>query len=198
MKEKKAKPYKPQPFRDGNTVQRIYEENFVDAIGNKAIITKCDYKDKKNKLVEAYDLRVKWIPEVLKYTGKKKKKFIEDYLNENENLFYVYYDGYLIYFFNHEGKNYLSYFWDRNDDALTHMVFELNPNFEVPLISEESKIGETFEDAMELLVQGDYVDDYIVVKHYVHKDIEVIENNRARLIFNLMYEKYCDKKINYV
>lgn len=57
---KESKPYKPLPFREGNTIKRIYEEDFTDPVGNAAKVTKVDYMTKKGKLVENYTLYVKW------------------------------------------------------------------------------------------------------------------------------------------
>ena len=48
------------PFRDGHKLIRLYEEEFVDKMGNEAIITKADFFDKKGKEVLGYTLYVKW------------------------------------------------------------------------------------------------------------------------------------------
>jgi hypothetical protein len=55
------KPYYPMPFRPGHTNIELYEESFVDKIGNKATITKANFTDKKGKPVEGYTLFVKWL-----------------------------------------------------------------------------------------------------------------------------------------
>jgi hypothetical protein len=59
-KEKKITPYYPMPFRSENTLIKTYKEEYVDPIGNKAIITYADFNDKKGKLVTKYTLYIKW------------------------------------------------------------------------------------------------------------------------------------------
>jgi hypothetical protein len=54
-------PYKPIPYRDGCKNQRTYDEPFEDSVGNKAIVTRVDYIDKKGKQITGYLLRIKWI-----------------------------------------------------------------------------------------------------------------------------------------
>lgn len=54
-------PYKPVPFRDGNTNVELYDEPFEDRAGNKATITKANYNDKKGKKVTGYTLFIKWL-----------------------------------------------------------------------------------------------------------------------------------------
>lgn len=49
------------PFRKGCTIISIYEEDFVDRVGNKAVITKVDFFDKQGKEVLGYTLYVKWL-----------------------------------------------------------------------------------------------------------------------------------------
>lgn len=53
--------YTPIPFRKGNKLLRKYIEPFVDCVGNKAMITYCDYIDKKGKTILRYTLYVKWV-----------------------------------------------------------------------------------------------------------------------------------------
>ena len=60
-KQVKIKPYTPLPFRDGNKIVKRYVVDFVDRIGNRAIITKLDYTNNKGKLIEDYTLFVRWI-----------------------------------------------------------------------------------------------------------------------------------------
>lgn len=52
--------YRPIPYRPGNKVIRVYDEDFHDGVGHYAIITKADYKDKKGRVVEGFVLFVKW------------------------------------------------------------------------------------------------------------------------------------------
>lgn len=59
--KKSVSVYKPIPFREGNTILKKYTEDFVDKSGHKAIITKVDYKDKKENVNIGYILYVKWI-----------------------------------------------------------------------------------------------------------------------------------------
>ena len=54
-------PYNPVPFRDGCKIVRIYEVPFTDSVGNRAVITKVDFFDKKGREILAYTLRVKWV-----------------------------------------------------------------------------------------------------------------------------------------
>ncbi len=65
MKHKLSKrppkvPHVPTPYRVGTKIIRKFEVAFEDRIGNKAIMTKVDYTDKKGKLIENYLLHVKW------------------------------------------------------------------------------------------------------------------------------------------
>ena len=53
-------PYHPVPYREGNDIIRLFDIDYCDPIGNKAIITKADYTDKKGKLIENYTLFIKW------------------------------------------------------------------------------------------------------------------------------------------
>ncbi len=59
--EKEIIPYVTNPYRDGCKNQVEYQVDFTDAVGNKAIITKCDFINKKNKQVTGYVLFVRWL-----------------------------------------------------------------------------------------------------------------------------------------
>ena len=59
--EKEIKPFLPIPYKNGNTVLKKYDLPFVDRVGNKAIITYVDFKDRKNKVTEKYVMHIKWI-----------------------------------------------------------------------------------------------------------------------------------------
>lgn len=48
------------PFRDCCKLIRLFEEDFMDRIGNEAVITKADFLDKKGKEVLGYTLYIKW------------------------------------------------------------------------------------------------------------------------------------------
>jgi len=198
--QKKKTPYKPQPYKDGNTVVKLYDEPFTDQMGNKAMITKCDFLDKKQKLTEGYVLHVKWIPEELQFVGEKKKAFLDAYDTPDDSLAHTYYDGYLMYFFSFEGKKYMSYFWDENSGInLTYMVFELKDSLDIPKADIENlPFGDSFEEILNYLVDNKCINNYIVVKHFRYQDTKIVENNTARLIFNVMFEKYCNRKVEYI
>lgn len=56
-----SEPYIPFFLRDGNKIIKQYEEEFVDKVGNRAIITYIDYEDKKGKVFERIVRYVKWL-----------------------------------------------------------------------------------------------------------------------------------------
>ncbi len=56
-----SEPYIPFFLRDGNKIIKQYEEDFVDKVGNRAIITYIDYEDKKGKVFERIVRYVKWL-----------------------------------------------------------------------------------------------------------------------------------------
>lgn len=55
----KVKPHVPYYLAEGNVVQKKWKENFVDRMGNRAILTKVEVLTKKGKLAE-YVIQVKW------------------------------------------------------------------------------------------------------------------------------------------
>ena len=57
----KIKPYKTTPYREGCHSQKEYVLPFKDAVGNTALITYCDFINKKGVLVEGHVLFVKWV-----------------------------------------------------------------------------------------------------------------------------------------
>ncbi|MCK5020106.1 MAG: hypothetical protein KAS32_23835 [Candidatus Peribacteraceae bacterium] len=57
----KIKPYYPLPYKPGNKVIRKYIETFNDGAGNKALITKVDYTDKKGRTIVGFTLFVRWV-----------------------------------------------------------------------------------------------------------------------------------------
>lgn len=148
MKEKKPKikPYHPLPFREGNTVNHIYQNVFLDRVGNLALIKKCDYKDKKKKINEGYALQVKWIAEGQYFTkekaaelnacvvtGEEKEKLKKASFipvsyeptvdKEDPNWIYVSFEMADIYFFEHKGTFYLNYYWDFSMEENNEFVF---------------------------------------------------------------------------
>ncbi len=56
-----TEPFIPFFLRDGNKIIKQYEEDFVDSVGNRAIITYIDYQDKKGKVLERIVRYVKWL-----------------------------------------------------------------------------------------------------------------------------------------
>ena len=64
MRVVKITPHIPYYLAEGNVVQKSWKEPFVDRAGNRAEITKVEYKTKpkkgkKEKVIEAV-IRVKW------------------------------------------------------------------------------------------------------------------------------------------
>lgn len=178
MKDKKPKikPYKPLPYREGNSIEHVYQNVFLDRVGNLALIKKCDYKDKKNKKNEGYHLQVKWIAEGQYFTkekaeelnqcvitGDEKEKLKESSFKplkntEENDWLYITFDGIEIYFFEHEGKFYLNYYWDfKIEESNDFVFFEIGSKSEAVDLNDRIKKAEdgTFEDVMELMVARD-------------------------------------------
>lgn len=59
MRIVKIIPHIPYYLAEGNVVQKKWKENFVDRVGNRAILTKVEVLTRKGKLVE-YTIQVKW------------------------------------------------------------------------------------------------------------------------------------------
>ena len=199
------KKYTPLPFREGNKILKEYEENFIDEVGNKAILSKVDFMDKKNKLNESYTLRVKWIEDEKEFKGKKLEDFISDFYNPDESKFSEYYDGYLIFFFKHDGKDYLSYFWDSNDHFISFMVFELSDKFEIPLNTKKCVFNDYddsyFECTMKRLVDENLVVKYLNLRINYNSKVAkytLREGNAAIQSFNNLYSEYCNRKLDYI
>lgn len=57
----KIKPYKTTPYREGCHSQKEYVLPFKDTVGNTALITYCDFINKKGVLVNGHVLFVKWV-----------------------------------------------------------------------------------------------------------------------------------------
>lgn len=108
-KDNKKEPYLPFPYRKPNKIVKIYDKDFEDAAGNKAIITCCDFYDKKNKLKEGYELSVKWLDVNNELNKDDVKSFIDSFhLNVDEKLYSDYNDGYLSFHFYHNNDLYFA------------------------------------------------------------------------------------------
>ena len=55
-----VKPFRPLPFRKGNTVHKVYEEDYICKVGWRGKATYVDWTDKKGKLHTKHFLRIKW------------------------------------------------------------------------------------------------------------------------------------------
>lgn len=58
-KEIKVIPHTPFYKQNGCSVVKEWQENFTDRVGNKAILTHIEYKDKKDR-IHTCVIRVKW------------------------------------------------------------------------------------------------------------------------------------------
>lgn len=58
-KEIKVIPHIPFYKQNGCSVVKEWQENFTDRVGNKAILTHIEYKDKKDR-IHTCVIRVKW------------------------------------------------------------------------------------------------------------------------------------------
>lgn len=77
----KIKPYKTTPYREGCHSQKEYVLPFKDDVGNTALITYCDFVNKKGVLVEGHVLFVKWVEEWEYRMKKHSTKSFEAMLN---------------------------------------------------------------------------------------------------------------------
>ena len=76
----KIKPYKTTPYREGCHSQKEYVLPFKDAVGNTALITYCDFINKKGVLVKGHVLFVKWLEYWEYRMNKHSTKSFEDML----------------------------------------------------------------------------------------------------------------------
>ncbi len=210
MKNKtpKIKPYHPLPYRDGNTVNHVYQNVFLDRVGNLALIKKCDYTDKKNKINEGYSLQVKWIRKGQYFskekaqslnecviTGVEGELFKEASFNplkktEDADWLYITFDGIEIYFFEHQGTIYLNYYWDFSIEEYNDFVFfEIGSKEEALKLNSRLKGDEdsSFEDVMELMVARN--NQPILHSTQMTHDF-LIGGVLAKIHVNAMLEKY--------
>ncbi len=190
----KKPPYKPLPYREGNTVIKTYEVDFVDSVGNKAVITRCDFVDKKKNTHIGYDLRIKWLDPVLKYGGENRDSFLKSFWDADESYPYSYYDGPIIGFFKFKDELFMHYYWLSDRDSLSYMVFKMK-NFSKEYYNELFESINRFEDYINMLIDQKLVEDFAVVKLSIYSDERIIEGGSARIHFNLLYEEHCHKKI---
>ncbi|MGD1524163.1 hypothetical protein [Vibrio owensii] len=168
----KIKKYNPLPYRQGNTIQKIYDEDFVDAVGNQAIVTKCDFTDKKGVLHEGYSLRVKWLEEQC-MSAIEKKKFLDSfYKYEDEDL--DWYDGPLAYFFTHNGALFYAFIGDGFNDFF---VAEIDTEHRSELANVRN-----FEERADLLFDKSKSFYRVTFKRYLREEA-VVEGTKARLAF---------------
>lgn len=196
-KEKKLKPYFITPHKEGNKLVDTYEEDYQDRNGNKAIITKCNYIDKKGKLIKGYTLRIKWLEEKSEFTKERKQKFIESFHKVEESLYSIYYDGYLSYYFYFENKLHLAYYWDKNFGS-EYMIFEISDELIPRKNNEEDFFNHSFVDLLNYLVDNNLIKKYYIYKYksFTNEE-EIIEGNKAIYKFNSQFEKYCKRSIVY-
>lgn len=170
-KEKEIIPHIIEPFRAGNTIIRKYEEFFEDKVGNSSINTYVDFKDKKGKLNERFLLYVNWIKQKTELVGKEKENFLKDFYSPIEELDYVYYDGYLMYYFRHKDSIYLawiydSYYKDFNNNE-SYMIFELSDHAE--LSTDENAYpfkDSSFEEKISKMIENKTIKNYLFYTGY--------------------------------
>lgn len=187
-KQKKVEPFIPLPFRKGCKIIKKYEEDFVDAVGNEAVITYCDFIDQKNKLQERFTLYIKWKEIKQELSGKELEEFLESFKNVIEELKYNYYDGFLSYFFKYNDKYHLAY-WMGGTDVISdrYVVFELKNFDNIENFAKEYFDIVGFEEIINYL-NNNYVNNYYLVNMLLYKDI-VYCNKKAEFIFNVFVEK---------
>lgn len=76
-KIQKIEPHVPYYMADGNKVIRKWKENFVDRLGNAAILTKVEFLTKKGKLNEAV-IQVQWYDGPLESLGYEFSKILDE------------------------------------------------------------------------------------------------------------------------
>jgi len=200
IKNTNKQPYKPVPYREGNKVLRIYDVPFVDSVGNKALVTKCDFLDKKGNTNEGYDLRVKWLEEKPLFTEERKDFFLKAFeVADKDKYTSKYQEEMLVYFFAFEGKSYLSYWWEIDyKKSVTYMVFELSEDIIIPSAKDLLLEEVNFEKRIKRLLKKNYIKEFLAVEFLFGNEEEnkkecvvIHENKKARSIFNKIYKKYC-------
>lgn len=170
-KEKEITPHIIEPFKAGNTVIRRYEEEFTDEIGNIAIKTYVDFKDKKGKLNERFLLYVKWLENKKELVGKEKEEFLKSFHKPLTELDYDYYDGYLLYYFKHNNSLYLAWIYDsyneNNKTYENYIIFELNDTAEISIEGNATPFKEdSFETRIQEVYKKKMIKNYFYYKMY--------------------------------
>lgn len=154
-KKEKIKPYKPLPYRDGNTIIKYYEVEETDHLGFKKLLKCCDFLDKKKKLNEKYVLKVTQL-------GNKnlmETKEIEEiaFVNADMKLPYIWHDEVVLGFKRVNGSLYFFTVWDY-DRGMYWQDFYLKINKEseqeVLEFYKYSSDGLTEEDKKEMELKG--------------------------------------------
>lgn len=162
------KAYKPLPYRKGNTIIRHYEKNEVDEMGNKFLVKYCDYTNKKGEMKEGYALQVIQLGNDNILSKEEVDNFLldDEYFNPIENMDYLYYDGYLMYYTLIKNNLYFVYYWSSNTtlDKKEEMAFKLNPDYYKDFIKKQSYC-KTMEDFLNMVIGNqEYISEYYYVK----------------------------------
>lgn len=178
-------PYIPLPFTSGFQIIKEYQEEFEDVIGNKAIISYVDFKDKKGKVSERFVMRVKWINEKNKLNPEETKSFFKYCYKVEKDLDYIYYDGYLFWYFKDVFGNYYiayRYDWSEHKDQIFIFKLDVKEN-EIEKFSKKiSSILEYENRVKEIMLN---TTDYFVLEEYRFKENEVTIGKKAKFIIEL-------------
>ncbi len=199
-KEKEIIPHIIEPFKSGNTIVNKYEEFFEDNVGNAAIKTYVDFKDKKGKLNERFLLYVNWQQNKTELAGKDKSKFIENLFNPITELDNDYYDGYLNYYFKHNNSIFLAYIYqsyvENKKSYLSYMIFELTDNAELSVNESATPFKEdSFEERMQQLYKKKMIKDYYFYTMYYDMESKfsnekVYIGKKAKYLCHLYIDQY--------
>lgn len=198
-KDNKIVPFYPLPYRDGNKVDNIYEEIFYNSIGQKSILTKCDYKDKKGKLVKDFTLHIKNIPEP-KIATESFKLMLKTHSLKSDNLieeiFSAQHDG--IYhhgFFLLNGKTFYRYisncYTPFGEPLFEYTYFEIKKELDLKKHFPDANYHLFFYDTViSSLIKNDFFSDIFIVReklyfHLGYQYYDFFEGNNARSIFNI-------------
>lgn len=128
-KQEKMKPYKPLPYREGNTIVQIYEREEMDEMGFKTLIKYCDYTDKKKNLHEGHILQVTQLGNDNILEQSEIDTFLKSCVEET--LPFAWHDGYVLGFVKVEEELHLMMAWQTVHGKLWEDVyFKVNPEFE--------------------------------------------------------------------
>lgn len=199
-KEKEIIPHIIEPFRHGNTIIRKYEEFFEDEVGNSSINTYVDFKDKKGKINERFLLYVSWLKNKTELLGKEKEEFIKSFHNPIDELDNDYYDGYLLYYFEHNSNIYLAYVYDNyHKEGKTYeefMIFELNEEAELSDNHSATPFTEdSFETRMQELYRKKMIKNYYYYKMYYDTQTKFLNEKvyvgkRAKYLCHLYIDQH--------